>query len=145
MLSRCQPEVGNPHSRAAYRAQTMPWRMKSTKKTTMKERSNIPTGGMMLRDIGEEPGDRRERTSRTHREPRQDGARGEQDQIDAQNPADELHDRQARYRPRACNRSLSSSETSTLVGVKRNTWSSTFRIVPPTAYAKPLEKSIKRR
>jgi len=26
----------------------MPWTMKSTKKTTMNDRSNIPTGGMMV-------------------------------------------------------------------------------------------------
>ena len=37
-------------TRDTYRVQTMPWTMKSTKKTTMKERSNIPTGGMMLRN-----------------------------------------------------------------------------------------------
>src|SRR2546423_4973312 len=98
-----------------------------------------------LGEIGEQRHHRRQRAAGTHREPRQNGARGEHDQVDAQNPADELHGGQARYRPRACNRSLSSSETSTLVGVKRNTCSSTFRIVPPTAYAKPLEKSIKRR
>src|SRR4029453_457765 len=98
-----------------------------------------------LGEIGEETRDRRHRAAGTHGEPGEDGARREHDQVDAKNPADELHRGQARYRPRACNRSLSSSETSTLVGVKRNTWSSTFRIVPPTAYASPLEKSIRRR
>src|SRR5205823_7375680 len=98
-----------------------------------------------LGEIGQERHDIRHRAARTHGKPREDRARGEHDQVDAQYPADELHGGQARYRPRACNCSLSSSETSTLVGVKRNTWSSTFRIVPPTAYANPLEKSIKRR
>ena len=42
--------VKPPADPDSYRAQTMPWTMKSTKKTTMKERSNIPTGGMMLRN-----------------------------------------------------------------------------------------------
>ena len=49
-------------------------------------------------------------------------ARQQDQQVDVEGRAEDLlHGRGVRYRPRACRRSFSSSETSTFDGVSRNT------------------------
>src|SRR5713101_5073611 len=80
-----------------------------------------------------------------HREPREHRASGQDDHVGGEQPVDEFAHDQGWNRPRACNLSFSSWDTSTLVGVRRNTWSATRCMEPATAYAKPLEKSISRR
>ena len=46
---------------------------------------------------------------------------------------DDIAHGQGWNRPRACSRSFSSWETSTLLGVSRKTWSATRCMLPPTA------------
>ena len=96
----------------------------------MNEMSNIPAGGMTRR-TGASTGSvscirtwtrLAEPRPGADRKPREDRPGKEDEQIDVQKRAENLfHERTARYSPRACKRSFSSSETSTFDGVSKKT------------------------
>src|SRR5215211_6651219 len=72
-------------------------------------------------------------TAGVHREPRQHRPDHEDDDEGCDQPAEDPGHGQPWYSLRAWSRSFSSCETSTFVGVSRNTWSATRAIEPPTA------------
>src|SRR6516164_5967921 len=79
-----------------------------------------------LGDVDEHAVYDRERPVAADREPRQDGANDQDDQVGRQQRANDGHEIDERYKPRACRRSFSSSDTSTFEGVSRKTWSAAF-------------------
>jgi hypothetical protein len=111
----------------------------------MKDKSNIPAGGMTRRS-GASTGSVRSISNRfTVASPPPDELGGNHESTArapmmtrytvtiAQRRLATVVARQARNSPRACRRSFSSWETSTLLGVRRNTWSATRDMLPPTA------------
>src|SRR4029078_11562827 len=82
--------------------------------------------------------DVREQRAAPHREPRQHRACGEDDQVDEDDVREGVGHgirvsggaRWGWKRPRACSRSFSSWETSTLLGVSRKTWLATRCMLP---------------
>jgi hypothetical protein len=111
----------------------------------MKDKSNIPTGGITRRS-GASTGSVRSMSKRlTVASPLAEELGGNHEKI-ARAAMTTMYTVtiaprsdstgavcQARKSPRACSRSFSSWETSTLLGVSRKTWSATRDMLPPTA------------
>src|SRR5262245_20239384 len=98
-----------------------------------------------LRELEEQGVQRGQEGAAAHREPRQDRSPSKDDEVEGDQDGQDVAHGQGWKRPRAWSRSFSSWETSTLLGVSRNTWSATRCMEPATAYASPLEKSMRRR
>src|SRR5437764_4969723 len=98
-----------------------------------------------VRELEQQGVDRRQERAAAHREPRQDRPSGEDHEVDRDDVGEDFGHGQGWKRPRAWSRSFSSWETSTLLGVSKNTWLATRCMLPATAYASPLEKSMRRR
>ena len=107
----------------------------------MNEVSNMPIGGIDPADrpedrfgeLEEEGVQRGQEGAAAHGEPGQDRPPAEDDEVEGDQDGEDVAHGQGWKRPRACSRSFSSWETSTLLGVSRNTWSATRCMEPATA------------